>query len=216
MSSRPDSASTGENESSVDINKEMMDRFRKRKCFADTELEELASQALNSTASSYSQLIKQQEHNEKPNLNISLARQSNSAITNPSYLRDAFSYDNYCSQLANLTNANIWYLQASLNRHKNPSHDLFKNNFNFLNLNQMINTPAMSFLFGQAQSLSPSTEHTSITEVYNSAESKLSFDKREDSKKIEDLKPNDEKNLQKEKYSGRAKNFSVDSLLGVV
>lgn len=204
------------NESACAIDQEIMDRFRKRKCFADTELEKLASQAINSTVTAHSQNFKQQESNEMCNSNQSLLKQSNPIFTNPNYLLDTFAFNNYCSQLANLTNANIWYLQASLNSHKNTSHDFFKNNFNFLNLNNMMNSSALTYLLPKMDTFMPSDSKVYNNDLNDSSESKIGFDLCKNSNKLEDLNLNDETNLHKEKYSSKSKSFSVDSLLGVV
>nr|AGR88660.1 doublesex/male abnormal-3-related transcription factor 11E [Brachionus koreanus] len=202
------------NEPTCALNQEILDRFRKRKCFADTELEKLASHAINPNAQGL--MIQQQEYNETSHSNQSLLKQSNPLLTNSNYLLDTFVFNNYCSQLANLTNANIFYLQASLNSQKTASHDFFKSNFNFLNFSNVINSPALTYLLPQVDSLLPSNDKTGECASNGYSKSKIGYDHSSNSNKLEELILRDEKNLHKEKYSDKSKSFSVDSLLGVV
>ena len=192
----------------------MMDRFRKRKCFADTELEQLASQSLNQTTTINSKLIKKQECVEMKDSIPSQIKQPNFQFTNTNYVMDNFAFNNYFSQLANLTKVNIWYLQASLNGQNSLSHDLFNANFNCLNLNHI---NSMTFTdFSSENSPSPNEFTTYIGVDDECTKSNLDLNETENAKKMEEFKLDCEKNLTKEKYSGKAKSFSVDSLLGVV
>lgn len=204
------------NETTSGISQEMMDRFRKRKCFADTELEQLASQSFNQTSTINSKLMKYQTCTDMANLVPSENKQPNFHLTNQNYVMDTFVFNNYFSQLANLTKANIWYLQASLNGQKNINYDFFKANFNCLNLNQ-IDSPTLTELSSEREIVSPSNEFSSNSTRFNNCiKSKLDWDDRDKTNKLAEFKIDYEKNLTKEKYSGKAKSFSVDSLLGVV
>lgn len=223
-------------ELSEELANDMMQRIRKRKCFADIELEELSkTPQTSSTALIQSHIIEknnfkyQQEISEENNLLLEQSKNENpnTIITSsPNYLIDAINAFNvYYAQLANLASPNLFFLQASLNMIS--KNETFPNDqessqaiFNFNNTNPIFNSHTFfNYLLAQNDSTSPLSRNSTTSEYSTESgrdEAIFDFDESDNSNKLTQLKLNENEKTPKESNASKAKSFSVESLLGVV
>ncbi|CAF0735463.1 unnamed protein product [Brachionus calyciflorus] len=210
-------------EYSEDLTKEMVERIRKRKCFADTELEEMVKNPQTSNTLIQNQLIIQKAINENNSQNLLEVQHNFNLISNANYLFDAFNA--YYTHLNNFTNPNFLLLQASLSLlSKNdtfPKENEVNNSvFNFQNLaSNFSNTSLFNYISNQNESVSPLSGNSIESDLSNDLsireENNFSFDEAENSSKLNELKLS-ESDRTKEIVTTKSKNFSVESLLSVV